>query len=286
MILIFGKTGQVAVELSKFKDVVCIGREVSDLEIPKSCETAIYKYNPKVVINAAAYTAVDEAENNETLAYKINSEAPALMATTCNVLCIPFIHISTEYVFNGKNQNPWLTNDKTAPLCVYGHSKRNGELAILNANSNAIILRTSWIFSATGKNFLKTILELSKKNSELSIVSDQVGGPTSAQSIARVCYKIANSLIYDKNNISKSGIYHFSGMPFVSWADFAEEIIINTNFKTVVNKIRSSEYNTLAKRPLNSRLDSSRLKEDFNELSSDWKKDLRIVLKELGELAP
>lgn len=283
MILVFGKTGQVAVELSKLKDVLCIGRETCNLENPQSCKDVIFNYQPEVVINAAAYTSVDEAENNKDIAYKINSEAPAVMATACMALSIPFIHISTEYVFNGENDKPWRTDDITSPLGVYGHSKREGELAILDANLNSIIIRTSWIFSITGKNFLKTILNLAKNNPDLSIVSDQVGGPTSAFSVAKTCYQISNFLIHNTKFNLNCGIYHFSGMPYVSWADFAEEIILETKLETSINRIPSSQYKTLAKRPLNSRLDNSRLEKDFNLFSSDWKKDLKIVLKELGE---
>ena len=281
MILVFGKSGQVATELSKLNGVVCLSRIISDLSEPQSCVDAIYRYNPKAVINAAAYTEVDKAEDEEALAYKINSVAPAEIAGACKKLQIPLIHISTDYVFDGSGSRPWNTDDATAPLGVYGRSKRAGENAILSTNSEAVVLRTSWIFSASGKNFVKTMLTLAKTEQEISIISDQIGGPTSARSIAATCYYIATKLINDSSCIVGQRIYHFSGEPNVSWAMFAEEIFSQAATKTSIRKISTFEYPSLIKRPLNSRLDCIKIEKDFHILRPKWRKELELVLNEL-----
>ena len=284
MILVFGKSGQVATELSKLNDVLCIGRNILNLEDFHSCTDAINRYHPKAVINAAAYTAVDQAEDEETSAHEINSVAPAAMARTCKELNIPFVHISTDYVFDGSGSAPWDTDDPTAPLGAYGRTKREGELAVLAINSNAVILRTSWVFSATGNNFVKTMLRLAETRAEISIVADQIGGPTSARAIAAACFKIVTNLMNGHSNISTKGLYHFSGAPDVSWAAFAEEIFAQTQAKVAIQKISTVEYPTPAKRPLNSRLNCTKLENDFHITRPNWKAELELVLNELKEL--
>lgn len=281
MILVFGKSGQVATELSKLNDVLCIGRGALNLEDAHSCGKVINHHQPKAVINAAAYTAVDQAEDEEKEAHEINAIAPAAMAWACKELNIPFVHISTDYVFDGSGSTPWGTDDVTAPLGVYGRTKREGELAVLAVNPNAVILRTSWVFSATGNNFVKTMLRLAETKSELSIVSDQIGGPTSACSIAVACYRIATDLMNGHPNLSTKGIYHFSGAPDVSWAAFAEEIFDQIQVKVFIQKISTAEYPTPAKRPLNSRLNCAKLENDFYIARPNWKAELELVLNEL-----
>ena len=214
MILVFGKSGQVATELQVHKDVIAIGRDQADLSNPSRCAEVISHYEPRVVINAAAYTAVDKAESEEHLANKINGEAPGAMARTCAELDIPLVHISTDYVFFDMGSVPWQIVDHPNPKNAYGRSKLKGEQAILASGCAHAILRTSWVISAHGHNFVKTMRRLSETRDRITVVDDQIGGPTCARDIAQTCLSIAEQLIQDQ---SKSGIYHYSGQPDVSW---------------------------------------------------------------------
>lgn len=281
MILVFGKSGQVATELSLLDDVVCIGRDTLDLEDTSNCHTIIRLHNPKAVINAAAYTSVDQAEDDEELAHKINAVAPAAIAEACKSLNIPFVHISTDYVFDGSGNMPWDSESPTAPLGAYGRTKRDGELAVHAVNSEAVVLRTSWIFSTTGDNFVKKMLKLAENRTQISIVSDQIGGPTSARSVAAACYDIATTLIDSDSLSTNNRFYHFSGCPDVSWADFAEEIFLQTRNTVLVKKVSTNDYTTPARRPLNSRLDCTKLENDFYISRTNWKDELTLVLKKL-----
>ena len=281
MILVFGKSGQVATELSKINNVLCIGREEINFNDVDSCAKAIKHYLPKAVINAAAYTSVDQAEIEEELAYQINSAAPKAMAEICKILDILFIHISTDYVFDGSGHLPWKTNDEPSPLGAYGRSKYDGEKAVMYINPKAIILRTSWIFSAIGENFVKSMLRLSKSNSKLSIVSDQIGGPTSARSVALACHRIVLSLSNKNEYEIERGYYHFSGTPDVSWAEFAKEIFIQSNIQVFIKNITTLEYPTKASRPLNSRLDCMKIEKNFRILRPQWRVELKKILRDI-----
>lgn len=280
MILVFGKSGQVATELQRQADVLAFGRDQVDLNNPAACEEAIRNCTPKpeAVINAAAYTAVDQAESDEEAAIRLNSVAPAIMAKTCADLDIPFVHISTDYVFDGTGEEPWKPDDTTNPLGVYGHTKLDGEKGVRAAGGNYAILRTSWVFSAHGNNFVKTMLKLGSTRDRLTIVADQIGGPTSAGDIASACLKIVDIL---KNTPEKTGIYHFSGTPDVSWADFAREIFSQANLTVEVVDIPSSEFPTPAKRPTNSRMDCQTLNV-FSIERPEWRESLKHVLSDLG----
>ena len=277
-ILVFGKTGQVATELAKLGNVVCLGRETADLSQPESCAEQIRKHTPKAVINAAAYTAVDKAEDEEEIANVVNGEAPGVMARACAALDIPFTHISTDYVFEGGGTKPWQTTDATGPLGAYGRSKLRGEEAVQEAGGSFVILRTSWVVSAHGNNFVKTMLRLGAERDALNIVADQIGGPTGAAEIANACYKIAHNLLDTPEN---SGVYHFSGAPDCSWADFAREIFSQANLSCAVTDIPSSDYPTPAKRPLNSRLDCSKTADTFGIARPDWRNSLTDILNTL-----
>lgn len=277
-LLVFGKTGQVALELQALADAVAIGRKDADLSDPEACASAIRDHAPGAVINAAAYTAVDRAEDEKTLAVGVNGIAPAAMAKTCAELGIPFVHISTDYVFDGSGEEPWKPQDLPKPKNAYGLSKLIGEKAVRESGGRYAILRTSWVFSAHGSNFVKSILKLSETRDALSIVSDQVGGPTPARDIARVCLTLAEQLASDG---SKSGTYHFSGAPDVSWREFAEAIFEQAGREVAVNGIPSSEFPTAAPRPLNSRLDCSSLEKSFGITRPDWRIGLQNVLKNL-----
>ena len=275
-ILVFGKTGQVACELQRLHpEFTYLSRKEADLLNPDICAEAILAAKPSAVINAAAYTAVDLAEDEESLAYTINAEAPAAMAQACANLSIPFVHISTDYVFDGSGEMPRAPDAPTAPINAYGRTKLAGEEAIRSSGALHAILRTSWVFSAHGNNFVKTMLRLSETRDSLSIVSDQVGGPTPASAIAAACAKIATE-------ISKSGTYHFSGAPEASWADFAREIFSQSNRDITVTGIATSDYPTPAKRPLNSRLDCASILTDFEIIRPSWIKSLFETVEELS----
>ena len=275
-ILVFGKTGQVACELQHLHpEFTYLSRKEADLLNPDICAEAILAAKPSAVINAAAYTAVDLAEDEESLAYTINAEAPAAMAQACANLSIPFVHISTDYVFDGSGEMSRAPDAPTAPINAYGRTKLAGEEAIRSSGALHAILRTSWVFSAHGNNFVKTMLRLSETRDSLSIVSDQVGGPTPASAIAAACAKIATE-------ISKSGTYHFSGAPEASWADFAREIFSQSNRDITVTGIATSDYPTPAKRPLNSRLDCASILTDFEIIRPSWIKSLFETVEELS----
>lgn len=279
MILVFGKTGQVARELSAIShDSVYLGRAEADLSDPDACAAVIRDHAPTAVINAAAYTAVDKAEKEEVLASTINGAAPGAMATACAALGIPLVHISTDYVFDGSGTAPWSLKAATGPLGVYGQSKLAGEEAVRRAGGVHGILRTSWVFSAHGSNFLKTMLRLSETRDHLTVVADQIGGPTPAEAIARTCLNMAETLISEPN---KGGTYHYSGAPDASWADFAREIFTAAGRNVTVEDIPSSAYPTPAARPLNSRLDCAALAAQFGITRPDWKQATHEIVGQL-----
>lgn len=277
-VLVFGRTGQVATELQRLADVVALGRDAVDLTDPEACASAIRSHAPSAVINAAAYTAVDRAEEEEALATTINGTAPTAMAKACAKMGIPFVHISTDYVFDGTGTQPWTAADAPAPQNAYGRSKLAGEVGVRAAGGPHAILRTSWVFSAHGSNFVKTMLHLSEARNSLNVVTDQIGGPTPARAIAEACIAIADQLAQDAN---KSGTYNFSGTPDVSWCGFAEEIFSQARRKIMLTPIPTSDYPTPAKRPLNSRMDCQRTEQVFGLSRPDWRQALTIVLREL-----
>jgi len=277
MILVFGKTGQVATELRRLENVIALGRDEVDLSDPEACAAFIRKYAPKAVINAAAYTAVDGAEDEEDLATIINGHAPTAMARACAALGIPLVHISTDYVFKGIGNTPYTPDHSTEPQNAYGRSKLVGELGILASEAVYAILRTSWVFSGSGTNFVKTMLRLSETCDALTVVADQVGGPTPAKDIAVACLQMVEQLIQEP---SKSGIYHFSGSPDVSWAEFATEIFAKANRPVTITPIPTAEYPTPAKRPLNSRLNCRTAEQVFGITRPSWKDGLQEILRD------
>lgn len=281
-VLVFGKTGQVAVELQLLPGVVALDRAEADLSDPAACAALIYAQQPNAVINAAAYTAVDRAESEEDLATCINGKAPEAMATACAELGIPFVFISTDYVFRGDGLAPWTPSCLTVPQNAYGRSKLRGEEAVQSIGGRYAILRTSWIFSAHGTNFVKTMLRLSEIHSTITVVSDQIGGPTPARAIAITCYEMAGRLMKDP---SVAGTYHLSGFPYVSWAEFAEEVFTQAELRTTVAHIPSSDYPTPAMRPMNSRLDCQQTEQVFNLRCPDWRLSLTETLRDLERSA-
>jgi len=279
-LLVFGQTGQVATEIARrAPHALCLGRDKADLADPDACALAIKRHAPRAVINAAAYTAVDRAEDEEPQATRINADAPAAMAHACATLGIPLIHISTDYVFDGSGNAPRAVKAPTAPLNAYGRSKLAGEAAIRATGAAHAILRTSWVFSAHGSNFLKTMLRLSDTRDALSIVNDQIGGPTPAGYIAEACLTIVNRLTADP---TLTGTYHFSGAPDVSWQGFAEAIFAAAGRHVTVTGIPTADYPTPAARPLNSRLDCRTTETAFGLTRPDWRAALPDILNEIG----
>jgi dTDP-4-dehydrorhamnose reductase len=281
-ILVFGHSGQLATELralhSDAIQITALARSDADLTDPASCAASIGAYAPDAVINAAAYTAVDKAESDAEMAHLINAESPAAMARACAARDIPFVSISTDYVFSGAGNKPWIPADPTDPQGVYSSTKRTGEVAIVKAGGRYAVLRTSWVVSAHGNNFVKTMLRLGAEREALTIVADQVGGPTGAAEIARACVTIATTLV---SGPEKSGIYHFSGAPDTSWADFARAIFGAAKIPCAVTDIPSCDYPTPAKRPLNSRLDCSGTDAAFGISRPDWRESLTHILTQL-----
>lgn len=277
-LLVFGQTGQVATELQRQGSVTALGRAQANLTDPECCADAIRAHAPRAVINAAAYTAVDKAEDEPELAHTVNGAAPGAMAQACADLNIPFLHVSTDYVFDGSGSSPWRTDDPTAPLGVYGASKLAGEQAVQAAGGPHAILRTSWVFSAHGANFVKTMLRLSETRDALTVVADQIGGPTPAADIAATLLRMADAMTEGQGG----GTYHYAGAPDASWACFARETFSQAGRTVTVTDIPTADYPTPAQRPLNSRLNCTLLETDFGISRPDWVAGLHIVLKELG----
>lgn len=278
-LLVFGKTGQVARELARHAPKArFVGRDEADLSDPEACAELLRASGARMVINAAAYTAVDKAESEEELARRTNAEAPGAMARAAAGIGAAFVHISTDYVFDGEGTAPFSPDASTAPLGAYGRTKLASEEAVRAAGGAYAILRTSWIFSVHGANFVKTMLRLSETRDALTVVSDQIGGPTPAGAIADACLAIGSQLVDDHG---KSGTYHFSGEPDVSWAGFACEIFAQSGRKVSVIDIPTVDYPTLARRPANSRLDCSTTEAVFGIIRPHWRKGLAEVLHDL-----
>ena len=262
--------------------VHCLGRAEADLTDSDACAARIAATEADAIINAAAYTAVDKAEAEPALAHRINAEAPGAMARAAAARGLPFVHISTDYVFDGSGTAPRAPDAPTGPLNVYGRTKLAGEEAVRASGARHVILRTSWVFSAHGGNFVKTMLRLGRERNRLTIVADQIGGPTPAAAIADACLTCAGAL----REGADGGIYHFAGTPDTSWAGFAREIFAQSGLSTEVADIPTADYPTPAARPLNSRLDCASLARDFGITRPDWRAGLEDVLAELNRTEP
>jgi dTDP-4-dehydrorhamnose reductase len=291
-ILVFGRTGQVATELVRAAEargaargvaLEALGRAEADLRDPAALTAAIAATvetgGADAVINAAAYTAVDRAESEPDLAHAINAAAPGAIAAACAARGLPFLHVSTDYVFAGSPGRPWAEDDPTGPLSVYGASKLEGEAAVAAAGGRYAILRTSWVFSAHGTNFVKTMLRVGAERDTLRIVDDQRGGPTPAGAIAAALVTMAEAFAAGRG---ASGIFHFAGAPAASWADFAEAIFaIRGGRAPRIERIASSDYPVPARRPLNSVLDCTKIRAAYGIEQPDWRSGLADVLEEL-----
>ena len=278
-VLVFGQTGQLAQELDRAGGVICLGRDRADFTDPAACAARVAEADVQGVIIAAAYTGVDKAEEDEAQARQVNAETPGAIAHACAVRGLPLVHVSTDYVFDGSGTVPRTPTDETGPLGAYGRTKLAGEDAVRAAGGTHAILRTSWVVSAHGNNFVKTMLRLGAEREALTVVADQVGGPTPAADLAAACLGAVRGLIDDPG---KTGTYHFAGAPDVSWADFARDIFAQAGLGCVVEDIPTSQYPTPARRPLNSRLDCSDFETVFGIKRPDWRVSLRAILNELG----
>ena len=283
-VLVFSTTGQVARELARGAEgrgitLTALGRDAADLTDPEACAAAVMASDVDVVINAAAHTAVDRAETEPDLARVINAEAPGAMARAAAARGMPFLHVSTDYVFDGRPGRAWREDDTPVPLSVYGATKLAGERAVIDSGGRAAILRPAWVFSAHGTNFVKTMLRVGAAGRELRVVEDQRGGPTAAADIAGALLTMAAALADGRG---APGVFHFSGAPVVSWADFAEAIFAARGGPgPVVERIPSSAWPVPAERPKNSALDCSRIAEAYGIAQPDWRPRLVEVIGEL-----
>lgn len=279
-ILVTGSNGQLGSclvkQLSLMPDIEFLAVDREQLDIIDSAAIArlVNQFKPDAIINAAAYTAVDKAEQEVELSYAINRDGPQYLAEAANQVGAVIIHISTDYVFAGNKEGEYLETDATDPQGVYGKSKRAGELAVAAACPRHFILRTAWVFCETGNNFVKTMLHLAQNRDEFGVVCDQFGGPTYAGDIAKTLIVIAKAI--SKGNQS-FGIYHYSGLPHVNWHQFAYEILRQAKSQGLLNKdirvnaITSEQYPTPAKRPINSKLDCNKILHYFGIEASDWR---------------
>jgi len=286
-ILITGCHGQVGTELMLLAasydcEVLSVDRDTLDITDQKAVNQVIGDYKPEAVVNAAAYTAVDKAEADQEAAHAVNAMAVGYLASACKSLNIPFVHISTDYVFDGDKESPYVEGDEVSPLGVYGETKLAGEAAVRNFCDKYYILRTSWVFSAHGNNFVKTMLRLGTERDELGVVSDQYGKPTSAKEIANTIYLML------KSNKQAWGTYHIAQPEKTSWFGFAEAVFSearNQGFAlsiSTLNAIKTEAYPTPAKRPKNSELSCDKLEKTFGLSIEPWATSLPVVIKALS----
>nr|WP_321440178.1 dTDP-4-dehydrorhamnose reductase [uncultured Hyphomonas sp.] len=289
LILVAGGAGQVARAMADLPvpagiRIVTRGRPQLDLLEPGTIESAFEDLKPDLVVNAAAYTAVDQAESEEAAAFALNATAAGELAAAAARSGVPMIHISTDYVFDGTSAEPYVESDPVAPLGVYGRSKLAGEEAVAAANPDHVILRTAWVYSPVGKNFIKTMLRVGAARDELGVVHDQRGNPTSAADIAAGILEIAMQILSGKTPV-KPGVYHMTAQGEASWADFAEHIF-QCSAKAggpvaKVKRITSAEYPTPVARPANSRLDCSKIAEAYGVVLPHWQGSTQACVEQL-----
>ena len=278
-ILVTGGNGQLAQCLKDVvkhhKNLAVDFQDLPDLDItnPSQLESYFSKRQFDYCINCAAYTAVDLAEEQSDLAYAVNAEGPKNLAEVCQKHQVTLIHVSTDFVFDGQKRTPYLETDAPNPLGVYGASKLQGERNIQDVMDTYFIVRTSWLYSEYGNNFMKTMLKLSETREEISVVSDQIGSPTYAGDLAEVLIKIVLS------SSKAYGLYHFSNSGAISWYDFAVEIFNHLNKQVVVKPIKTKDYPTAAKRSEYSVLSTNRIIQEFGLNELNWRDSLKINLK-------
>jgi dTDP-4-dehydrorhamnose reductase len=286
-LLIVGRTGQLATELLRRPlagfDTTALDRDALPLGDALAAEAAFVAFAPDVVINAAAYTAVDKAESEPERAFLANQHGPNVLALLCAASGAALVHVSTDYVFDGAKATPYVETDLKAPASVYGCSKSAGEDAILASGARAAIVRTSWVFGASGANFVKTMLRLAQTRPEISVVSDQWGRPTWAQDLAAACYITACALAAD--NADARGIFHFAGADDATWADLAEAVFSEAARRghpaAKVIRIPTSQYPVPAPRPANSRLDTKKIERVLGVRPRPWREAVSKCLDEI-----
>jgi dTDP-4-dehydrorhamnose reductase len=290
VVIVSGKNGQLGKELqdiaSSNRNLQFIFFDKNELSIAdeQSIKETFEKFSPSFFINCAAYTAVDKAETEKELAYKINAEAAGIIAGYCSQFKTRLIHISTDYVFDGKGNKPYKEDDITNPINYYGFTKLRGEELALQNNSDTIIIRTSWVYSKYGNNFVKTMLRLMHERKEINVVNDQFGSPTYAKNLAEVIIEIMSNEQLAVNssaltNHRSPNIYHFSNDGIISWFDFAVAIKEIKNFDCIINPIPTSAYPTPARRPAYSGLDKTKILSTFNIQLKNWKQSLQECLQ-------
>ncbi|PJG45145.1 dTDP-4-dehydrorhamnose reductase (plasmid) [Sphingobium sp. LB126] len=293
-IAVTGKAGQVVTSLIERgpvagQEVVALGRPELDLADPASVARALEAAAPDVIVSAAAYTAVDKAESDIDVAYAVNGAGAGAVAETAKALGVPLVHVSTDYVFNGTLDRPYVENDRTEPTGVYGASKLAGEQAVLAAHGeNSAVLRVAWVYSPFGANFVKTMLRLAWDREEVSVVADQMGNPTSALDIADAILLVATNLV-SYSNPALRGVFHMTAKGEGSWADFAEAIFAASAARggptARVKRITTADYPTLAKRPANSRLHCGLIAKAHGVALPDWRQSLDRVIARLHSAA-
>jgi dTDP-4-dehydrorhamnose reductase len=288
-VLLLGKNGQIGFDLTRMlaqkAEVHAPDRSVVDLTRPESIRNAVATLKPDVILNAAAYTSVDKAESEPELAAVINAEAPAVLAQAAHSTGSLLVHYSTDYVFDGTKHGPYVEKDPINPLSVYGRTKASGEEAVANSGCDYLILRTSWVFSSRGTNFLLTMLRLGQAKPELRIVNDQRGAPTSSETIATATLQILDLWRQSVATRRKEliGRYHATSAGQTTWFEFASEIFHNQPNTTqpALVPISSEEYPTAARRPRNSVLDCGKLKRTFGIEMPHWRESLLRVLAQV-----
>ncbi|MFZ9386907.1 MAG: dTDP-4-dehydrorhamnose reductase [Chitinophagaceae bacterium] len=282
-ILVTGANGQLGRELQRLAiryphfEFYFLGREDLPIHHFEMVRHYFSVYKPAYVINTAAYTAVDRAEDERDRVFQINGEAPGVLAAICHQHQTKLIHISTDYVFDGTAREPYSEDAPTNPQSVYGASKLEGEIQIRQFNPEALIIRTSWVYSSYGKNFVRTMLKLMKEREEVTVVNDQVGSPTYAADLAEAILQIIDSRIW------KPGIYHYCNEGAITWFEFAVAIRELTGNACRVKPIPTSAYPTPAKRPAYSVLDTTRIRDTYQIRLKEWKQSLENCLKELKD---
>ena len=288
-----GHKGQLATSLATAAarhpeiEALCLGRPELDLENPDAIAKVIAAARPDIVVNAAAYTQVDKAEQEEALALKVNCDGAGAVAAAAYVLRVPLIHLSTDYVYPGDKPAPYIEDDAVGPLGAYGRSKLAGEEAVRARHPKALILRTSWVYSPYGANFVKTMLRIGATREVISVVDDQWGNPTSAPDLAEAILRIAPQL---QASGGEAGIYHLSGEGSVTWCGFAREIFKNSASlggpSPQVKAISTAEYPTPAKRPANSRLSTRAFQSRFGVVLPPWQDATARTVRQLLDVRP
>ena len=283
-ILVTGSNGQLGWELGQlaksypaFKFVL-VDRSQLDLSFPETFEKMIHTIKPDCIINTAAYTAVDKSETEKALSYTVNATAVQTLASICKKLAIPFITYSTDYVFDGEATQPYASSTKVDPVNYYGSTKAAGETLAMEANEDAIIIRTSWVFSSHGNNFVKTMMRLMKERASLNIVADQKGRPTYAKDLAMATMKMIEALHAGK---TMSGVYHYANTGETTWFDFAAKIKAIAGLDCALNPIETKDFPTPAKRPAYSVLDTSKIEEALSIAIPHWEDALASCMKEI-----